>query len=55
MIIYGSLPGLAYLVQTIKNVTDSSDKLVKMSETADKILTYVTKVTGVSPRCGWCG
>lgn len=29
-------------------MNDSIDNLVKISETADKTLTYVTKVTGVS-------
>ena len=30
------------------NVNDSTDNMVKISETADKTFTYVTKVTGVS-------
>ena len=33
---------------TVKNINDSTDNMVKISETADKTLTYVTKVTGVS-------
>lgn len=48
MIIFWSFPGWIRLVTTVKNVNDSTDKLVKISETADKTLTYVTKVTGVS-------
>lgn len=48
MIIYWSFPGWVRLVQTIKNVNDSTDNIVRISKTADKTLTYVTKVTGVS-------
>lgn len=48
MIIFWSLPGLSRLVQTVKNINDSSDNVVKISETANKTFTYVTKVTGVS-------
>ena len=48
MIILWSFPGLARLIQTVKNVNYSTDNMVKISETADKTLTYVTKVTGVS-------
>ena len=48
MIIFWSFPGWARVVQTVKNVNDSTDNMVKISETADKTLTYVTKVTGVS-------
>jgi hypothetical protein len=48
MIILWSFPGWARLVQTVKSVNDSADNMVKISETADKTLTYVTKVTGVS-------
>ena len=36
------------MVKTIKNVNDSTDNTVKISETADKTLTYVTKVIDVS-------
>ena len=36
------------MIQIVKNVNDSTDNMVKISETADKTLTYVTKVTGVS-------
>ena len=43
-----SIPGLARVVKTIKNINNISDNAVKISETADKTLTYVTKVTGVS-------
>ena len=43
-----SLPRWARVVQTVKNINDSTDNMVKISETADKTLTYVTKVTGVS-------
>ena len=48
MIILWSLPGWTRAVQTIKNINESTDNMVKISETADKTLTYVTKVTGVS-------
>lgn len=48
MIIFWSLPGWARVVQTVKNINDSTDNMVKISETADKTITYVTKVTGVS-------
>ena len=48
MIILWSLPGWNILAQTIKNINSSSDNLVKISETADKTLTYVTKLTGVT-------
>lgn len=48
MIIFWSVPSWARVIQTVKNVNDSTDNLVKISETADKTLTYVTKVTGVS-------
>ena len=48
MITLWSFPGWTRVVQTVKNLNDSSDNLVKISETADKTLTYVTKVTGVS-------
>nr|QYB19012.1 hypothetical protein [Climaconeis cf. scalaris]QYB19141.1 hypothetical protein [Climaconeis cf. scalaris] len=43
-----SLPGWARVIQSIKNVNDSTDNLVKISEKADKTLTYVTKIIGVS-------
>ena len=48
MIILWSIPGWTRVVQTVKNINDSTDNMVKISETADKTLTYVTKVTGVS-------
>jgi hypothetical protein len=48
MIIFWSLPGWTRLVTTVKNINDSTDNMVKISETADKTLTYLTKVTGVS-------
>jgi hypothetical protein len=48
MIIFWSFPGWRRIVTTIKNVNESTDNMVKISETADKTLTYVTKVTGVS-------
>ena len=48
MIILVSFLGWARLVQMVKNVNDSTDNMVKISETADKTLIYVTKVTGVS-------
>jgi len=48
MILLWSFPGWTRVVQTVKNINDSTDNMVKISETADKTLTYVTKVTGVS-------
>ena len=48
MILFLSIPALKYVVTTLKNLNDSTDNLVKISDTADKTLTYVTKVTGVS-------
>jgi hypothetical protein len=48
MLIFRSVPGWTNIVRTIKNINQSTDNMVKISETADKTLTYVTKVTGVS-------
>ena len=48
MILFWSFPGWTRMVQTVKNINDSTDHMVKISDTADKTLTYVTKVTGVS-------
>lgn len=48
MIIFWSVPGWTYIVGTVKSINDSTDNLIKISDIADKILTYVTKVTGVS-------
>ena len=48
MIIFWSLPGWARVVHTVKKINDSTDNMVKISETADKTLIYVTKVTEVS-------
>ena len=48
MITFWSAPGWARIVKTLKNINDSTDNMVKISEKADKRLTYVTKVTGVS-------
>ena len=48
MIILWSFPGWTRVVQTIKNINNSTDNIMKISETADKTLTYVTKITGVS-------
>ena len=48
MIFIWSFPGWVRAVQTVKNINDSTDNMVKISQTADKTLTYVTKVTGVS-------
>ena len=36
------------VVKTVTNINQSTDNMVKISETADKTLTYVTKVTGIS-------
>lgn len=48
MIILWSLPRWTRVVQTVKNINDSTDNMVRISETADKTFSYVTKVTGVS-------
>ena len=48
IMLWWSLPGWTRLVQTVKNLNDSTDNMVRISETADKTLTYVTKGTGVS-------
>ncbi len=48
MIIFWSIPGWTRAVQKVKNINDSTDSMVRISDTADKTLTYVTKVTGVS-------
>lgn len=48
MVIFGAFPSWERVVQIVKNVNESTDNMVKISETADKTLTYVTKVTGVS-------
>ena len=40
--------GFKYVISTVKNINDSTDNMVKISKTADKTLTYVTKVTGLS-------
>ena len=50
VIIFWSFPRWARLVQTIKKLNTATDKLVNISEIADKTVTYVTKVTGVSIR-----
>lgn len=47
MIIFWSITGQTRVVTTIKNINYSADNMVKSSETADKTLTYVTKVKGV--------
>ena len=48
MLVFWSVPGWTYVVGIVKSINDSTDNLVKISETADKTLTYVTKVTGIS-------
>nr|ULD15991.1 hypothetical protein [Cylindrotheca closterium] len=48
MIILWSFPGWTRVVQIVKNINDSTDNMVKISETTDKTLTYVTKVIGMS-------
>ena len=48
MILFWSLPGWGRVVSTINNINDSTNNMVRITETADKSLTYVTKVTGVS-------
>jgi hypothetical protein len=46
MIILWGVPGWLTAVNIVKNLNASSNNLVKISETADKTLTCVTKVTG---------
>jgi hypothetical protein len=48
MFIFWSFPGWSRIATTVTNINDSTDKMVKISETADKTLTYITKITGVS-------
>lgn len=48
ILVFWSVPGWSRVVTTVKNSNNSTDNMVKISETADKTLTYVTKVTGVS-------
>ena len=47
MMIFWSFPGWTRIVQTVKNVNDSTDNMVKISQTANKTLIYLIKVTGV--------
>lgn len=47
-IIFWSVPGWTRVVTVVKNINNSTDNMVKISEAADNTLTYVTKVTGVS-------
>lgn len=47
-LIFWAFPGWVSIAKTVENMNDSTDKIVRISETADKTLTYVTKVTGVS-------
>lgn len=48
MIIFWTIPGFKAAFSAISNINKSTDNMVKISETADKTLTYVTKITGVS-------
>ena len=50
IIIFWSFPGWALVVQTLKNMNDSTGNMVKISGTTYtyKIITYVTKVNCVS-------
>ena len=48
VVVFWSVPGWSRVVTIVKNINESTDNMVKISETADKTLTYVTKVTGVS-------
>ena len=47
-IVFFSVPGWSRLVKTLTNINSSTDNMVRISETADKALTYLTKVTGIS-------
>lgn len=47
MSILWSFPGWTRVVQTVKNINNSTENRLKMSETADKTLIYVTKVTPI--------
>ena len=40
--------GLGTISSDSKNVNDSTYNMVKISDTADKTLTYVTKITDIS-------
>ena len=48
MIILWSFPTWTRAVQSVKNINDSTDNIVKISDKVDKTFTCVTKVTGVS-------
>lgn len=43
-----SISGWACIVKTVQNIHNSTDNLVRVSETADKTLTYINKVTGLT-------
>lgn len=43
-----SFPGWTRLIQTIKNINDSSDNIVKITEKTNSALTVVTKTMGVT-------
>ena len=48
MLLFWSFPRWGRMLTTIKNIHQSTDNLIKMSETANQSLAYLTKVTGVS-------
>jgi hypothetical protein len=48
MIFLWSLPGWTHIVQTVTNINNPTDNIIKFSDSDNSILTYVTKVTGVS-------
>ena len=43
-----SILGWARISRTVQNINNSTDNLLRVSERADKTLTYITKLTGVS-------
>ena len=45
-----AIPGWTRVVNIVKNINDSTENMVKISETANKTLTYVTKAAGAAKR-----
>lgn len=48
MLLFWSVPGWWVVVRIITNINKSTDNIAKITKTADKTLTYVTKVTNVN-------
>ena len=48
MIIFWSFPGGVLVIQRLTNINKATGNMVKISNTADKTFTYVTKGIGIS-------